>query len=141
MVRGFFAHQRRGGARAARAGAAAKQRATGAADDECERAGKERDEMIANESQDLVDVLRHDGRRFDASRTEGLFDPLMKMIGEARFVLIGEASHGTHEFYDTRAALTRRLIQEKGFNAVVAEADWPDAYRVKHCVRGFDDDQ
>jgi erythromycin esterase-like protein len=98
--------------------------------------------MISNESQDLVDLLRHDGRRFDASRTaDTLFDPLIKMIGDARFVLIGEASHGTHEFYDIRAELTKRLIREKGFNAVVAEADWPDAYRVNRYVRGFNDDQ
>jgi erythromycin esterase-like protein len=97
--------------------------------------------MIANESRDLVDLLRNDGRPFDANRADALFDPLMKMIGEARFVLIGEASHGTHEFYDTRAELTKRLIQQKGFNAVVAEADWPDAYRVNRYVRGFNDDQ
>jgi erythromycin esterase-like protein len=45
-------------------------------------------------------------------------------------VLIGEASHGTHEFYRDRADITRLLIAEKGFNAVVVEADWPDAYRV-----------
>jgi len=55
-------------------------------------------------------------------------------------VLIGEASHGTHEFYKTRADITRRLITEKGFNAVVAEADWPDAWRVNRYVRGFNDD-
>jgi erythromycin esterase-like protein len=61
-------------------------------------------------------------------------------VGGERFVLIGEASHGTHEFYATRAELTKRLIEEKGFTAVVAEADWPDAYRVNRYVRGFDDD-
>jgi erythromycin esterase-like protein len=54
--------------------------------------------------------------------------------------LIGEATHGTHEFYSTRAAISRRLIDEKGFTGVVAEADWPDAYRVNRYVRGFEDD-
>src|SRR5205085_9270124 len=61
-------------------------------------------------------------------------------IGDSRFDLIGEASHGTHEFYSARAQITRRLIAEKGFTAVVVEADWPDAYRVNRYVRGFTDD-
>jgi erythromycin esterase-like protein len=68
------------------------------------------------------------------------YDPLMKLIGDARFVLIGEASHGTHEFYQQRAEITKRLIQEKGFTAVAVEADWPDAYRVNRYVRGASDD-
>jgi erythromycin esterase-like protein/predicted phosphoribosyltransferase len=61
---------------------------------------------------------------------------LLDLVGDAHFVLIGEASHGTHEFYETRARLTRWLIEEKGFTAVAAEADWPDAYRVNRYVRG-----
>src|SRR6266404_1332088 len=56
-------------------------------------------------------------------------DPLIDLAGDAQFVLLGEASHGTHEFYSPRAAITERLIKEKGFQAVAAEADWPDAYR------------
>ena len=68
------------------------------------------------------------------------FDSLLAEIGEARFVLIGEASHGTHEFYHLRAAITKRLIEERDFKAIVAEADWPDAYRVNRFVRGIDDD-
>jgi erythromycin esterase-like protein len=74
---------------------------------------------------------------------EGLpadYDPLLKMIGDARFVLIGEASHGTHEFYRTRAEITRRLIEEHGFHAVAVEADWPDAYRANRYVRGLSHD-
>jgi erythromycin esterase-like protein len=66
----------------------------------------------------------------------GDYDPLLEMIGDAQFVLIGEASHGTHEFYQARAEITRRLIVEKGFNAVAVEADWPDAYRVNCYARG-----
>ena len=69
------------------------------------------------------------------------YDPLLKMIGDARFVLLGEATHGTHEFYRERAAITRRLIEEKGFDAVVLEADWTDAYRVNEFVRGASKDQ
>jgi erythromycin esterase-like protein len=68
------------------------------------------------------------------------YDSLMDLIGDARFVLLGEASHGTHDFYDQRAQITRRLIEEKNFTAVAVEADWPDAYRVNRYVRGTTDD-
>ena len=68
------------------------------------------------------------------------FDPLITQIGGARFVLIGEASHGTHEFYKIRGEITKRLIVEQGFSAVAVEADWPDAYRVNRFVRGIGDD-
>ena len=64
------------------------------------------------------------------------FDSLMKLIDDARYVLIGEASHGTHEFYRMRALITRRLIVEQGFSAICVEADWPDAYRINRYVRG-----
>ena len=63
-------------------------------------------------------------------------DALLELVGAARFVLLGEASHGTHEFYEERARITQRLIEEKGFDAVAVEADWPDAYRVNRYVRG-----
>lgn len=68
------------------------------------------------------------------------FDPLLQRVGAAHFVLIGEATHGTHEFYRIRAEITKRLIREKGFCAVAVEADWPDAYRVNRFVRGRADD-
>ena len=68
------------------------------------------------------------------------YDPLMKLIGDASLVLIGEASHGTHEFYRERAQITKRLINEKGFTAIAVEADWPDAYRVNRYVRGIGKD-
>lgn len=69
------------------------------------------------------------------------YDRLIESIGESRFVLIGEASHGTHEFYRERAQLSKRLIIEKGFDAVAVEADFPDAYRVNRYVRGESSDQ
>lgn len=65
---------------------------------------------------------------------------LLDMVGEARIVLIGEASHGTHEFYRERNRITKELIRYKGFNAVAVEADWPDAYRVNRFVRGMGND-
>ena len=64
------------------------------------------------------------------------YDALLAFIGDARFVLLGEASHGTHEFYRERIRITKRLILEKGFSAVAVEADWPDAYRVNRYVHG-----
>lgn len=69
------------------------------------------------------------------------YDPLMKMIGDARVVMIGEASHGTHEFYRERAQITKRLIREKGFSAVAVEGDWPDAYRVNRYVKAMSADE
>lgn len=68
------------------------------------------------------------------------YDPLMERVGAARLALLGEASHGTHEFYRERAEITKRLITEKDFMAVAVEADWPDAYRINRYVRGVGDD-
>ncbi|HET8748467.1 MAG TPA: erythromycin esterase family protein [Ramlibacter sp.] len=69
-------------------------------------------------------------------------DPeLVARLGRARLALLGEASHGTHEFYAERVALSRRLIIEHGFNALVMEADWPDAWRVNRYIRGASDDR
>src|SRR5918997_3509500 len=67
-------------------------------------------------------------------------DDLLELVGDARLVLLGEASHGTHEFYEIRAALTRRLIAERGFRGVAVEADWPAAARVNRYVQGAGDD-
>ena len=69
------------------------------------------------------------------------FGPLLDHIGDADLVLIGEASHGTEEFYRIRAELTKALIARKNFNIVAAEADWPDAYRVNRWVRHASTDQ
>jgi erythromycin esterase-like protein len=63
------------------------------------------------------------------------FEPIFELARDCRFVLIGEASHGTHEFYRVRAELTARLISDHGFGGVAVEADWPDAYRVNRYVR------
>jgi erythromycin esterase-like protein len=71
----------------------------------------------------------------------GDYDRLLTLIHEARFCLLGEATHGSHEFYNERADITKRLIKEKGFTAVAVEADWPDAFRVNRYVRGLGDDR
>jgi erythromycin esterase-like protein len=85
-----------------------------------------------------LDTVRQAALWFESGR--GGLDPILEAIGTARIVLIGEASHGTHEFYRIRADLTEALIERKGFNIVAVEADWPDAYRVNRWVRGMSDD-
>jgi erythromycin esterase len=78
--------------------------------------------------QDVTDV----GRDALPLRHPGDLDPVLDRIGVARLVLIGEASHGTSEFYRWRAELTRRLVVEKGFSFIGVEGDWPDCHAV-HC--------
>src|SRR3954453_3794164 len=65
-------------------------------------------------------------------------DPLLDPIGNARFVLLGEASHGTAEFYTWRAEISRRLIREKGFSFLAVEGDWPSCEQVNRFIRGRD---
>ena len=69
----------------------------------------------------------------------GDLDPLIEQVGAARFVCLGEASHGTHEFYRWRALLSRRLIVERGFTWIGVEGDWPDCWRINRWVRGLDE--
>src|ERR1051325_3467137 len=95
--------------------------------------------MPAVSTNPILDAIRAEAIPLTGEAAD--FDPLLEMIGDARFVLLGEASHGTHEFYATRAELTRRLIAEKGFTAVAVEADWPDAYRVNRYVRHTSEDR
>ena len=72
-------------------------------------------------------------------RDAGDLDPLLSGIGNARYVLLGEASHGTSEYYLWRDRLTRRLVEEKDFSFVAVEGDWPDSYRVNRYVKGYPD--
>jgi erythromycin esterase-like protein len=85
-----------------------------------------------------VDAVRRAARWFEVGPAG--VAPLVEAFGGSRVVLIGEASHGTHEFYRTRAELTRALIEQKGFNIVAVEADWPDAYRAGQWARHDSDD-
>jgi erythromycin esterase len=82
---------------------------------------------------DQVGAMAHPLRR------PGDLDPLLERIGDARCVLLGEASHGTHEYYAWRARITERLIREKGFSFVAVEGDWPDCYEVNRYVKGYPD--
>ena len=84
---------------------------------------------------ELLDAVRACVRPL---RTVADLDPLIAAIGNAHYVLIGEASHGTSEFYRTRALLTRRLIDEHGFSFVAVEGDWPDCFRINRFVKDED---
>lgn len=66
--------------------------------------------------------------------------PLFNSIGDARIVMLGEASHGTHEYYTWRTHISKRLIEEKGFNFIAVEGDWPDCYRLNRFIKGYDID-
>ncbi|WP_370627080.1 erythromycin esterase family protein [Psychrobacillus sp. INOP01] len=66
------------------------------------------------------------------------FTPLLKAIGDAKIVLLGEASHGTSEFYKVRAELSKRLIEDKGFTLIAVEGDWPSTQRVNRFIKGYD---
>lgn len=70
--------------------------------------------------------------------TEASLDILLQEIGDAKYVLLGEASHGTAEFYTWRTAITKRLVEEKGFTFIAVEGDWPDAYAVNQYIKGID---
>ena len=99
--------------------------------------------MVLNEQHSQgrdVDALADGVRRVAMSlEAPDDLDPLIEMIGEARFVLLGEASHGTSEFYTWRAEISRRLIREKGFSFIAVEGDWPDCYHVNRYVKGYPD--
>lgn len=69
-------------------------------------------------------------------RSEDL-DPLLDRIGDSRYVLLGEATHGTHEYYTWRAEISKRLIMEKGFSFIAVEGDWPDCYNINRWIKGF----
>jgi erythromycin esterase len=68
-------------------------------------------------------------------------DPLLERIGNAHCVLLGEASHGTHEYYTWRTTITKRLILEKGFNFIAVEGDWPDCYTLNRYIKGYDNQE
>ncbi|MBS1525946.1 MAG: erythromycin esterase family protein [Bacteroidetes bacterium] len=69
----------------------------------------------------------------------GSLQPLLDRIGDARIVMLGEASHGTHEYYSWRTAISKRLVAEKGFNFIAVEGDWPDCYQVNRYIKNYAD--
>ena len=87
----------------------------------------------------MQQVLRSDARVLDEHPRD--YDRLLDMARERTFVLLGEATHGTCEFYRMRAQITQRLIDEAGFDAVLVEGDWPDVYRINRYVQGLGTDR
>lgn len=90
--------------------------------------------MPADPSAVATEIIRSNAHMLPGAATD--YDPLLERIGDEAVVCIGEASHGTHEFYLERAKITQRLIREKGFNMIAVEADWPDALRVHQYASG-----
>jgi erythromycin esterase-like protein len=93
-----------------------------------------RTSLYEERTEELIDHVERIAHRLE---TPGDLDPLLERIGEARYVLLGEASHGTSEYYTWRAQLSRRLIQEKGFSFIAVEGDWPDSYSVNRYIKGY----
>lgn len=87
----------------------------------------------------LPELVAHSSEHF-ANIDEVNLDNLMERIGDSRVVLLGESSHGTAEFYEMRARITKELIEKKGFTIITAEADWPDAAHIHHYIHGQEQD-
>src|SRR5205814_1670038 len=85
-----------------------------------------------------IQIVQQFAHPLEASPAD--FDPVLKQAQHCKYVLLGEASHGTAEFYSTRVEITKRLMTEQGFNVLAIEADWPDAYRVNRYVTGRSED-
>ena len=107
---------------------------TSKGDDRTRARGRPR--PVSSDEEMLIRNLADAAEPFASIEAANL-NPLMERIGSARIVLLGEATHGTSEFYRMRERITRDLIVKKGFRFVAIEADWPDAARVDHYVRHF----
>src|SRR5689334_13530960 len=91
-------------------------------------------ERVRSDDREILDLLKHSGARLpQLNRPE--FGAAFERFGDAKVVLLGEATHGTSEFYRARAAISRALIERHGFNIVAVEADWPDAARIDRFAR------
>ena len=91
-------------------------------------------EKVRPDIRHTVDLLKHYGEPLGAPDSAD-FGPTFERFGDAKVVLLGEATHGTSEFYRARAAISRALIERHGFNIIAVEADWPDAARIDRFVR------
>lgn len=91
--------------------------------------------MSSSVNQKLINILNEDAEAI--SEKEDKYSSLLEKIGDSRYVLIGEATHGTHEFYQARAEISQQLIMKKGFMGVAIEGDWPDAYRIHRYLQGM----
>jgi erythromycin esterase-like protein len=104
-------------------------------DETAEQVSKQAPKMVKGTTVSLPELIYDSSEHFsdiDSANLDGLLD----RIGDSRLVLLGESTHGTAEFYDMRARITRELIEKKGFNIIAVEADWPDATSIDHFIRG-----
>jgi len=85
--------------------------------------------------EETIGIVRHNGEPLPPLEDAEAFGAAFHRFADAKVVLLGEATHGTSEFYRARAAITRRLVERHGFTIVAAEADWPDAARIDAYVR------
>lgn len=92
--------------------------------------------VVDSRTRVLIDEIDQVAHRLEESDDLG---PLLARIGDAKFVLLGEASHGTSEYYTWRARISQRLIREKNFSFIAVEGDWPDCYRLNRYVKGYPD--
>ncbi|MFW5872726.1 MAG: erythromycin esterase family protein [bacterium] len=92
------------------------------------------DDLVRMDVGYLVQELENNAHDLNMS-----MDKLMEEIGDARFVLLGEASHGTHEYYIWRARISQKLIKEKNFSFIAVEGDWPDCYKINRFIKGYED--
>ena len=88
-----------------------------------------------------MNIVEEIGCQVHRLKSANDLDPLLERIGDAHCVMLGEASHGTHEYYTWRTAITKRLVQEKGFNFIAVEGDWPDCYRLNRFIKGYADQE
>jgi len=91
-------------------------------------------EKVRADDREVLDLLTHHGEKLPGLDSDE-FGRVFERFGHAKVVLLGEATHGTSEFYRARAAISRALIERHGFNIVAVEADWPDAARIDGFVR------
>src|SRR5215208_3250408 len=99
-----------------------------------------RTRRLSHEDPPVSDGLLAAVRQFSRPlRRSADLAPLLDRVGGARYVLLGEASHGTHEYYTWRAEISKRLIVEKGFSFLAVEGDWPDCYRINRYVKNLPD--
>src|SRR5688572_23672234 len=93
--------------------------------------------MIAMETSSVVRQFTELKSIMNPLQTSVDLDSLIDHIGDSRIVMLGEASHGTHEYYTWRALISQRLVKERGFNFIAVEGDWPDCYRLNRYVKNY----
>ncbi|CAM3641302.1 hypothetical protein GCM10009865_26170 [Aeromicrobium ponti] len=88
-----------------------------------------------DKTRELIKAIQNEAYSYNTSSD---LDRIIDSIGDAKFVLLGEASHGTSEFYTVRTELSKKLIEQKGFNCIAVEGDWPSCFNVNRYVKGYE---